>query len=136
MSAAFVSLLGKGHGRAALMLLADRGGGLREALLDSCDRFLQWDQTHDFLDDYLWRLIRMSRARPWFRDGILARVYSPRAGEYTGQLFALARRFAAWGDPELLAAMRERVADHFAWGAAEELASLDGWPVVAAAPAA
>lgn len=133
MSAAFVSLLGKGHGRAAVMLLADRGGTLREALLDSCDRFIQWEQTHDCLDDYLWRLLRLSRARPWFRDGILARVRSPRAGEYTGQLFALARRFASMGDQAMLAAMRERVADRFAWAAAEELASLDGWPVVAAA---
>ncbi len=133
MSAAFVSLLGKGHGRAAVMLLADRDGTLREALLDSCDRFIQWEQSHDVLDSYLWRLIRLSRARPWFRDGILARVRSPRAGEYTGQLFALARRFASMGDQAMLAAMRERVADHFAWEAAAELTSLDGWPVVAAA---
>lgn len=133
MSAAFVSLLGKGHGRAGVMLLADRDGTLREALLDSCDRFIQWEQSHDVLDSYLWRLIRLSRARPWFRDGILARVRSPRAGEYTGQLFALARRFASMGDQAMLAAMRERVADHFAWEAAAELTSLDGWPVVAAA---
>lgn len=131
---AFQGWLAKGHGRAARLLQKHGVAPYREALLHACTHHLGYDkQSEDSRAPYLWKLIELSKERPFFHKGLLfaLKEHGRERDDYDwSQIFALARHFVLQNDKEMKQAMYSAFEalgfDKAGVSSADHLVRLDG----------